>query len=54
MKQTIWFSHDSRGRKVAHRWDRRQMRAFRMPLAEAELLRMTEQADVISGHPMHP
>lgn len=47
----IFFSVDKRGRKLAHYWSTRQLRAFRMPLAEAELLVATGQATEIPGNP---
>lgn len=48
----IFFSTDKRGRKLAHRWSTRQMRAFRMPLADAELFVATGAADEIPGNPL--
>lgn len=50
----IFFDHDKNGRKVAYRWGGRQMRAFRMPLADAELFIATDQADLLDGHPLKP
>jgi hypothetical protein len=47
----IFFGTDKRGRKIAHRWSTQQLRSFRMPLAEAELLVATGQADEIPGNP---
>lgn len=48
----IWFETDGKGRKIAYRWGRSSLRAFRMPLAQAELLVATEQADEIECHPI--
>lgn len=50
----IFFQSDKRGRKVAYRWSRMQFRAFRMALAEAELLVATGQAIKLDGHPLRP
>lgn len=50
----IFFSVDKRGRKLAHRWSRGQLRAFRMPLADAEVFVATGQATKLSGHPLRP
>lgn len=50
----IYFSADRNGRKLAHRYSRYQMRAFRMPLADAELFVATGQATEISGNPIKP
>lgn len=49
----IWFGTDSKGRRIAHRWNTRQLRAFRVGLAEAELLIATGQATELPGHPLH-
>ena len=49
----IFFAHQS-GRKVAYRFSRMQFRAFRMPLADAELAQATGTADFIHCHPMRP
>jgi hypothetical protein len=48
----IYFSTDRNGRKLAHRYSRYQMRAFRMPLADAELFVATGQATEIPGNPL--
>lgn len=48
----IFFTTDARNQRVAYRWSPRQMRAFRLPLADAEIMRATETADVIPGHPL--
>jgi hypothetical protein len=50
----IFFSTAKNGRKLAHYFSRSQMRAFRMPLADAELFVATGQATEISGNPMKP
>lgn len=50
----IFFDHDKHGRKVAYYWSVRQMRAFRLPLADAETFIANETADQIAGHPMRP
>ncbi len=50
---TIFFTH-SNGRKMAYRWSPLQMRAFRMPLAEAELAQASETADIVCCHPLRP
>jgi hypothetical protein len=47
----MYFSTDKHGRKLAHRWSNYQMRAFRMPLADAELFVATGQATEIPGNP---
>jgi hypothetical protein len=49
----IFFTHTN-GRKVAYRFSRFQFRAFRMPLAEAELAQATGTADILHCHPMRP
>lgn len=48
----IYFSVDRRGRKMAHYWSWRAMRAIRMPLLDAELFVATDQATEIPGHPL--
>lgn len=48
----VFFDHDKHGRKLAFRWSPMQFRAFRMPLADAELFVATEAADLLPGHPM--
>ena len=48
----IFFSTDKHGRKLAHRFSRSQFRAFRMPLADAELFVAQGQATEIPGNPM--
>lgn len=48
----IWFDINKAGKRIAHHWSPRQGRAFRMPLAEAELLIAQGHADEIEGHPM--
>lgn len=50
----IFFTTDRNGRKVAYRWSGMQVRAFRMQLAEAELLVATEAATLLDGHPLRP
>jgi hypothetical protein len=47
----IYFTTDRRGRKMAFRWSTYQLRAFRMPLADAELFLAQGQATQISGNP---
>lgn len=48
----IFFAPDKNGRKVAYRWSGRQMRAFRMRLADAEMFIATDAATLLAGHPM--
>ena len=48
----IFFTTSKRGQRLAYRWSPRQFRAFRIPLDEAEIMRATETADVLPGHPM--
>lgn len=50
----IFFTISGSGKRTAYRWSPIQMRAFRIPLAEAEVMQATETADVIPGHPMRP
>ena len=50
----IFFQLDRHGRKVAYRWSGMQMRAFRMSVADAELLLAQDYADLLPGHPMRP
>lgn len=49
----IFFTHHN-GRKVAYRWSMWQIRAFRIPLAEAEIMQATGTADMLHCHPMRP
>lgn len=49
---SIFFKTDRNGRKVAYHWSGRQMRAWRMPLADAEMFLAQDLADQIDGHPM--
>jgi len=51
---TIFFASDRNGRKVAYYFSHFQFRAFRLPLADAEIMRATETADVVCCHPMRP
>ena len=50
----IFFTTSKRGQRLAYYWSPRQFRAFRISLDAAEIMRATETADVISGHPMRP
>lgn len=50
----IWFSTTKRGQKVAHFFSSRAFRAFRLPLADAELFIALGQADQVAGHPFRP
>lgn len=50
----IFFDTTARGQRIAYRWSPLQFRAFRIPLADAEIMRATETADVICCHPMRP
>lgn len=50
----IWFKNDRRGRKQAWYWSRAAMRAFRLPLADAELFVAQDQATKVDGHPFQP
>lgn len=50
---TIFFSWDKNGRKRAYRWNRSQIRAFPVKLAEAEAWVAQQQVDVLPHHPFH-
>jgi hypothetical protein len=50
----IFFGATRAGRPAAYRWSPRQLRAFRIPLADAEIMRANGTADVIPGHPLKP
>lgn len=50
----IFFTTSASGKRLAYRWSGIQLRAFRIPLDEAEIMRATGTADVIPGHPMRP
>jgi hypothetical protein len=50
----IFFTTSKRGQRLAYYWSSRQFRAFRISLDAAEIMRATDTADVISGHPMRP
>lgn len=52
--QSIFFQNDKNGRKVAYRFSGRQVRSFRIGLAEAELLIATGQAVDIGRNPLKP
>lgn len=47
----VWFKTDRRGRKMAFEFSRRQFRAFRVPLVDAELWVATGVAEKLDGHP---
>lgn len=49
---SIYFTTAHSGRRMAFRYSWRQMRAFRMPVADAELFIAQGQADRMDGHPM--
>ena len=51
---TIFFATTGRGQRIAYRWCSLAHRAIRIPLADAEIMRATETADVICCHPMRP
>jgi hypothetical protein len=51
---TIWFQTTRSGRPTAWYWSYGAFRAIRLPLADAELMRATDTADVIPGHPFRP
>jgi hypothetical protein len=48
----IYFKTNVKGQRAAYRFDWTQFRAFRMPIAEAEMWIATEQADLLDGNPM--
>jgi hypothetical protein len=50
----IFFATTRRGQRVAYRWSWFQIRAFRVPLADAEIWQATDAADVLPGHPLKP
>ena len=50
----VIFFASQKGRKVAYRFSYMQFRAFRIPLADAEIMQATGTADVIHCHPMRP
>lgn len=50
----IWFKVDGNGRKTAWFWSRLAFRAFRLPLANAELFVAQGQATKVDGHPFKP
>lgn len=50
----IFFTSNARGQRLAYRWSGRQLRAFRIALDEAEIMRATETADILPGDPMRP
>jgi len=50
----IFFATSKSGKRLAYYWSMYQLRAFRLPLDEAEIMRATETADVICCHPMRP
>jgi len=47
----IWFSTDRNGKRRAYHYSGRQMRAFPISAAKAELLIAQGLADHIDGHP---
>jgi len=51
---TIFFTTSARGRRLAWYWSPVQLRAFRLPLDAAEIMRATETADVVCCHPLRP
>lgn len=51
---TIWFTVTSRGKPRAWYYSRRAFRAFPLPLADAEIMRATETAEVVCCHPWKP
>jgi hypothetical protein len=48
----IFFDLDLNGRRRAYRWSPLQLRAFPMPLDEADWLIAEETADHLSCHPL--
>lgn len=50
----IFFTTTKAGKPRAWYWSAWQFRAFPLPLADAEIMRATETADVICCHPMRP
>ncbi len=51
---TIWFQNTRKGQRTAWYWSYGAFRAVRLPLAEAELMKATDTADVIPCHPFKP
>ena len=51
---TIFFAATKSGKPRAYYWSAWQLRAFPLPLAEAEIMRASETADVICCHPLRP
>ena len=49
---SIYFEINKAGKKIAYRWSASQSRAFRMGLAEAELLVAQDLATEITGNPV--
>lgn len=47
----VWFTTAKNGRRMAFEFSRRQFRAFRVPLADAELWVATGVAEKLDGHP---
>jgi hypothetical protein len=47
----VWFKTAKNDRKMAFRFSRSQFRAFRMPLADAEMWVATGVAEKLNGHP---
>ena len=50
---SVYFTTSRKGQRAAWHFSWPQMRAFRMPLAEAELLVAQDLADVLDSNPMH-
>lgn len=51
----IFFTTSKSGKRLAYRWSCFQLRAFRIPLADAEIMQATGTADMLPGHPFpHP
>ena len=50
----IWFSTSRNGRQLAHYWSHLAFRAFRLPLADAELWVAQGLATKVAGHPFKP
>lgn len=48
----IFFDTERNGRKVAYRWDGRQLRSFRIALDKAEVAIATGTGVDIGGHPL--
>lgn len=51
---TIWFTTARGGRPMAWHYSWGAGRAMRLPLADAEIMRASDTADVVCGNPTKP